>query len=349
MKPVSNIKINNKILIDYNYIHQYKQEYILENNELIILSNILTVMVQDKLNNNWYNVKKWKQYIFKEYKSRSSSMKGKNTGSKGRIPPNKGLTNEEFFGKEKALQISKKLSEIGFITQKNLSEESKINKSIKLSKSLSGKKKIRSSAGEKSYHEKRFRKPVHTKESKKKISDRLRQNYIDNPELKNKISHIGSSNGMFGRKHSKESIEKMSKGLKQNYKENKNNIQEQYKLNGALSQKSQNKKKSKPEVLVESWLLLNDFDIEYNYVFGFYAYDFWIKNTNILIEVQGDYWHANPIIYPNREVLNKQQKEKITRDIQKNTYATKRGFLIYYIWEYDIKNNDFSSLEEKIC
>jgi hypothetical protein len=82
-----------------------------------------------------------------------------------------------------------------------------------------------------------------------------------------------------------------------------------------------------------------------------YQYDFLI-NDNILLEVQGDYWHANPLIYdvennnPTKKPLNERQKFKINQDKLKNEFAIKYGYKIFYIWETEINNKDFSVLDK---
>lgn len=75
------------------------------------------------------------------------------------------------------------------------------------------------------------------------------------------------------------------------------------------------------------------------------AYDFHIKNTNIIVEVNGDYWHANPKIYEADETINYVNVGYIPvsdiwdRDLEKKNNALDFGYKVLYIWECDINNN----------
>lgn len=71
-------------------------------------------------------------------------------------------------------------------------------------------------------------------------------------------------------------------------------------------------------------------------------YDFYLEQYNLLIEVQGDYWHANPKLYKAQQILNFHGKfikaEEIwSNDKIKKELALKHNFNIIYIWENDIK------------
>ncbi len=35
-----------------------------------------------------------------------------------------------------------------------------------------------------------------------------------------------------------------------------------------------------------------------------YAYDFKLVDTNILLEINGDYWHANPVKYHANDIIH---------------------------------------------
>ncbi|MFW6246854.1 MAG: DUF7487 domain-containing protein [bacterium] len=96
--------------------------------------------------------------------------------------------------------------------------------------------------------------------------------------------------------------------------------------------------------------LLNELSIPYETQFfikeknkGWKLYDFKIKNTNIIIEVNGDYWHANPKIYKQSDVIKYVYGDKTVEDIwnkdkKKQYLAESKGYVVRYIWEHDIKN-----------
>lgn len=61
--------------------------------------------------------------------------------------------------------------------------------------------------------------------------------------------------------------------------------------------------------------------------------DFAILGHNILIEVDGDYFHAYGILY---EDMDKLQKKNHEVDLKKNRWALENGFIMVRIWEHDI-------------
>lgn len=121
--------------------------------------------------------------------------------------------------------------------------------------------------------------------------------------------------------------------------------------------KQWNYKKSKIEEKVEEWLKNHNVDYDYSCIIGFgencFQYDFIIHNKRILIEVQGDYWHANPKLYnedgsDGKRILNYIQKKKIEKDIKKKEFAESKNFKVIYIWESDINNCNYKVLDEII-
>lgn len=74
------------------------------------------------------------------------------------------------------------------------------------------------------------------------------------------------------------------------------------------------------------------------------SYDIKITNTNILIEINGDFWHANPFIYKENDVLPHPFKSVIAKelwdkDLDKKLLAESKGYKIIYIWEKELKDN----------
>jgi len=66
--------------------------------------------------------------------------------------------------------------------------------------------------------------------------------------------------------------------------------------------------------------------------------DFAIPEFNIIIECDGDYWHANPRIYNSRD-LTKTQTNKVKRDKIKDMSLTKKEWKIFRFFEYDINKS----------
>jgi len=71
------------------------------------------------------------------------------------------------------------------------------------------------------------------------------------------------------------------------------------------------------------------------YNLGNFVCDFAIPSNKIIIECDGDYWHANPKIY-GPEKINKIQKRKVQIDILKDNYLKEKGWTVLRFFESDI-------------
>ena len=72
-------------------------------------------------------------------------------------------------------------------------------------------------------------------------------------------------------------------------------------------------------------------------------YDFYIPCINTLIEIDGDYYHGNPLIF---ESLNSMQKRNQKNDKKKDVIAIGCGYKLERIYENDLKNN-YSKIKQK--
>jgi DNA mismatch endonuclease Vsr len=66
--------------------------------------------------------------------------------------------------------------------------------------------------------------------------------------------------------------------------------------------------------------------------------DFAIPHLKIVIECDGDYWHANPQIYKNKQLTFRQEKN-IRRDRCKDQYIKGQGWKIIRFYESEILNS----------
>lgn len=107
---------------------------------------------------------------------------------------------------------------------------------------------------------------------------------------------------------------------------------------------NQSNKRTLPEQIVEDFLNECNLNFEYNAPLNGYYPDFTV-NDKYLIEVQGDYFHCNPRLYPNGP--NEAQIEYIIKDYYKKCYYLGNNIPVLYVWEYDIVN-DFSSVKKQI-
>ena len=86
------------------------------------------------------------------------------------------------------------------------------------------------------------------------------------------------------------------------------------------------------------------------FVNGF-SYDFKVGNT--IIEVNGDYWHCNPIKYKYNDIVNFPLSPKLVQDVwdkdkRKRDAAIKRNFSFETIWESELTNMTDAELDVRI-
>ncbi|WP_060210513.1 DUF559 domain-containing protein [Sporosarcina koreensis] len=75
----------------------------------------------------------------------------------------------------------------------------------------------------------------------------------------------------------------------------------------------------------------------------YWCVDFYLPKYDIVIEAQGDYWHAHPDSYPEPNAM---QRRSIRRDKGKEAYLTKCGHTFLAFWERDINGNIEGVLRE---
>lgn len=120
----------------------------------------------------------------------------------------------------------------------------------------------------------------------------------------------GINNPMYGRRHSPETIQKI------------------------ISYRKMNKLESKFADF------LNENNIDYYFQFfitdkSTHSFDFKIKNINLIIEIDGDYWHGGQ----GSKTHFKNVKKIIETDNIKNELCLNYNYKLIRIWEHDINNN----------
>jgi len=93
---------------------------------------------------------------------------------------------------------------------------------------------------------------------------------------------------------------------------------------------------TKPERIISNLLEGMNVDNEFNLLTEGYYPDFTV-GTKKVIEVQGDYFHCNPKLYPNGP--NASQIDYIVQDYYKKCFYYGNGYKVLYLWEDDILNN----------
>lgn len=162
------------------------------------------------------------------------------------------------------------------------------------------------------------------------------------------------SNKLTGLKHSEESKLKQSESAKKRlihghtgYKhseENKNKARirtlEMIK-NGVFKQT-----KTKPHLKLIDILKSLELKYEEEKRVKCWSFDIYLSQYDIYIEVDGDYYHSNPKIYPYGPKTST-QKVNWYRDIKKNQFCIENNLKLVRFWECDIINHP-EMIKEKI-
>lgn len=145
-----------------------------------------------------------------------------------------------------------------------------------------------------------------------------------NEQHKQKLSEAAKQriiHGHTGHTHSKETIEKLRQHTLQMIKD------------GRYPHTNTTPHKRLQQILNE---LNIDFEVEKRV--GDWSFDIYLPGYDIYIEVDGDYFHSNPIFFPNGP-QTKTQMVNWYRDKKKDAYCIKYHMMLWRLWEYDILNN----------
>ncbi len=159
-------------------------------------------------------------------------------------------------------------------------------------------------------------------EQMKRLSELQTGRTISN-ESKEKMSQSAKKrliHGHTGHKHTDESLDKMRIATLNRIK------------NGAFKQTD-----TLPHRLFRDLLIKNKILFLEEYILGHFSFDFLIMDYGLLVEIDGDYFHSNPILYPDGP-KTKTQKINYTRDISKNNYCLHNNYKLTRIWENEVLN-----------
>lgn len=105
------------------------------------------------------------------------------------------------------------------------------------------------------------------------------------------------------------------------------------------------KKPTSIEIKVKKFLLDSGINFKTNFPMNNFRVDFYLQDYNIVIECDGDYWHANPEFF--KDELNAIQLKNKDRDIRKEKMLNDNNVKYIRFWENEIKNN-FKRVQETI-
>ena len=95
---------------------------------------------------------------------------------------------------------------------------------------------------------------------------------------------------------------------------------------------------SKPQQIINE--VLEEMGINYisEYECRFYLIDHYLTDYNLMIEVQGDFWHCSPLL--SKKANTNGVKSNVAKDKRKHTNnKNKYGIEVLYLWETDINEN----------
>lgn len=195
---------------------------------------------------------------------------------------------------------------------------------------------------------------------------------------KHSVSMLGDMNPFYGRSHTTESIGKIKAGVT---KWHENMSDDEYnEIRDKMSKGQHNAIQTdtvyyssiKSKAAYESHKSqFNDYELnkiekkvrDYLYeleeifdtsvILGYNQYDFGLKEKRILIEVDGDYWHGNPVLYNDdgsdgKRKLNNIQRDKIKRDFEKTKWAIDHEYKLIRIWESEINDESYKEKLKKL-
>lgn len=91
---------------------------------------------------------------------------------------------------------------------------------------------------------------------------------------------------------------------------------------------------TKPELIAKSYFELQEIKYIQQYAISGSHYDFYLPNENILIEIDGTYWHGKNL---SDNELNKQQLNTRKNDYKKNSIAKFHNIPLLRIWDDEIE------------
>jgi very-short-patch-repair endonuclease len=156
---------------------------------------------------------------------------------------------------------------------------------------------------------------------------------LTNPERCKKIS-----DKLTGRIRTEEHQSKITKGIQEYWGKQESRDKQREALVNYHKTRFNNKISGLELTFIEM-LQNNNLDFEFQVNVGNYLYDFLIKDTKLLIEVDGDFYHYNPLTNDNNKKLYDIQKHTMEHDIVKNQIAKDYNYHLLRFWEYDIKKD----------
>jgi very-short-patch-repair endonuclease len=186
----------------------------------------------------------------------------------------------------------------------------------------------------------------------------LRQWHKENPDFG--ARQRGDANPVHKAKHlyeNPEYVEKITRGIREHAEQKRGSSYEEVygedkaaeykqKLRDASPERlaKSGRKETKPERIIREILEKLEIPFQQEAPIGPYTVDFFLQQYNIVIQADGDYWHANPSIYKE---LSRIQKTRRRIDASCDSFLGARGYRVLRFWESDLISNPEKC--QKLC
>lgn len=105
--------------------------------------------------------------------------------------------------------------------------------------------------------------------------------------------------------------------------------------------------RSNLEIKIEKFLNKLNFKYQHNIFINGLNYDFIFNEEKIILEIQGTFFHASPLIYKENDLIFDQPAKKIwEHDLFKKTNIENLGYKMIYLWEHEISKMNEKEIEK---
>jgi G:T-mismatch repair DNA endonuclease (very short patch repair protein)/predicted DNA-binding protein YlxM (UPF0122 family) len=148
-------------------------------------------------------------------------------------------------------------------------------------------------------------------------------------------ANAGAHNGMYGRTHTDEVKQRLRESVAVQF--SKPGAREHHAIKTCEQIKSGKTGKAYNKLETKFAAILDMMGVQYEcqYRIGRFLFDFYVPYFNLLIEVHGTFWHADPRRYSHLELTPIQQRN-VSNDARKSERAIRDGFNLIIFWESDI-------------
>jgi len=145
----------------------------------------------------------------------------------------------------------------------------------------------------------------------------------------------GEKNGMYGRTHTPEARAKIRAANLRQFSDPKARERHAILTCKQIAEGRTGKSYNGLETRVAAMFDEQGVNYVQQYRVGRYLFDFYLPDTNTLVEVHGTFWHADPRFYDHNN-LSKTQRRNVENDKRKAQRAERDGYKLRIIWEHDV-------------